>query len=78
LLTLACSTCFLIEPGTTSLGMEPPTMGWTLSRQSLIEKIPYSWISWRHFLSWGSLFLDDSSLCQADLKLARTSPIFPF
>jgi hypothetical protein len=27
LLPLACSACFLIEPKTTSPGMEPPTMG---------------------------------------------------
>jgi hypothetical protein len=27
LLSLACSTCFLIEPRTTSLEMTPPTRG---------------------------------------------------
>jgi hypothetical protein len=27
LLPLACSACFLIEPKTTSPGVEPPTMG---------------------------------------------------
>ena len=27
LLSLACSSCFLIEPRTTSIGMAPPTMG---------------------------------------------------
>jgi hypothetical protein len=30
---------------------------------SLIEKMPYSWISWRHFLTWGSFLYDNSSLC---------------
>ena len=25
-----------------------------------------------HFLSWGSLLLDDSSMCQLDIKLAIT------
>jgi hypothetical protein len=29
-----------------------------------IEKMPYSWIPWRHFLNWGSFLSDDSSLCQ--------------
>jgi len=39
---------------------------------SLIEKMPYSWISWRHFLKGGSLLCDNSSLCQVDI-LNRTS-----
>jgi hypothetical protein len=37
----------------------PPTRGhlpW-----SLIEKMPYSWISWRHFLNWSSFLCDNSS-----------------
>jgi hypothetical protein len=34
---------------TTSPEMVPPTRG--LSPWSLIEKIPYSWVSWRHFLN---------------------------
>jgi hypothetical protein len=37
---------------------------------SLIEKMPYSWISWRHFLKWGSFLCDNSSLCQVDTKPA--------
>jgi hypothetical protein len=35
---------------------------------SLIEKMPYSWISWRHFLNWSSFLCDNSSLCQVDTK----------
>jgi hypothetical protein len=64
LLPLACSACFFIEPKSTSPGMEPTTMGppaW-----SLIEKMPYSWISWRHFLKGSSFLCDNSSLCQVD------------
>ena len=38
---MACSTCFLTEPRTTSPGMAPPTMGWALLYQSLIKKMPY-------------------------------------
>jgi hypothetical protein len=52
LLPQACSACFLLEPKTTSPGMASPTRGpppW-----SLIEKMPYSWVSWRHFLTWSS------------------------
>jgi hypothetical protein len=41
LLLVACSTCFIIKLRTSILGMEPPTMGSTLSNQSLIKKMPY-------------------------------------
>jgi hypothetical protein len=39
---------------------------------SLIEKMPYSWISWRHFPNWSSFLCDNSSLCQVDTKLPST------
>jgi hypothetical protein len=38
---------------------------------SLIEKMPYSWISWRHFLNWSS-FLCDNSSC---VKLTQNQPV---
>jgi hypothetical protein len=59
LLTLVCSVCFLTEPrlpaqrSSHSQGALPP---W-----SLIKKMPYSWISWRHFLNWSSFLYDKSS-----------------
>ena len=49
-----------------SQGMDPPTRGpptW-----SLIEKVPHSWISWRHFPNWHSFLCDNSSLCQGDTQ----------
>jgi hypothetical protein len=70
LLPPACSSCSLIEPRLPAQrwshpqGVFPP---W-----SLIEKMPYSWISWRHFLNWSSFLCDNSSLCQVDTKLAST------
>jgi hypothetical protein len=72
LLPLACSACCLIEPKTTSPGMAPPTLGWALPPWSLIEEMPYSWISWRHFLKGGSCLCDNSSLCQVD---TQTQPV---
>jgi hypothetical protein len=36
---------------TTSPGMKPPIMDGALPDPSLIKKIPYSWILWRHFLN---------------------------
>jgi hypothetical protein len=35
---------------------------------SLIEKMPYGWISWSHFLTWSSFLCDNSSLCQVDTQ----------
>jgi hypothetical protein len=55
LLHLACSACFIIETKTTIPGMKPPTMG-PPTLDQLIEKMPYSWISWKHFLK-GDSFL---------------------
>jgi hypothetical protein len=41
---------------------------WTLPPWSLIEKMPYGWISWRHFLNWSSFLCDNFSLCQVDTQ----------
>jgi hypothetical protein len=58
---LSCSTQdHQSRDGTTHNG---PSHPWPL-----IEKMPYSWISWRHFLNWGSLLCDDSSLSQFDTQ----------
>jgi hypothetical protein len=78
LVIMACSTCFLIKPRTTSLGREPSTMGWALSHKSLIKKkkmpyrLAYSPVLWRHFLNQDPLLSDDCSLYQVDLKLSST------
>jgi hypothetical protein len=61
LLLLACSASLLIEPKTTSPEMAPPTMDWALPPWSPIEKMSYSWISWRHFLKGGSFLCDNSN-----------------
>jgi hypothetical protein len=38
------------------------------SPPSLIEKMPYSWSSWKHFLNGGSFLCDTSSLCRVDTQ----------
>jgi hypothetical protein len=70
LLPLACSALSLIE--------EPrlPAQRWyhpqgAFPPWSLIEKMPYSWISRRHFLNWSS-FLCDNSSC---VKLTQNQPV---
>jgi hypothetical protein len=75
LLPLACSAYFLIEPkdyqprdGPTHKG---PSHPW-----SLIEKMLYSWMSWRHFLTWSSFLCDNSSLGQVDTKLPSTLGLY--
>jgi hypothetical protein len=58
LLPLACSACSLIEPKISSPEMVPPTRGLS---PLITEKMPYSWISWKHFLNWSSFLCDNSS-----------------
>jgi hypothetical protein len=77
LLPMACSACFVIKPRTTSTGVAPPTMGWALLNRWLIEKMPYSFISRRHFLNRDSFLSDDTSLCQVDTKPASTESMCP-
>lgn len=71
-LFLACSTCFLINPRTIGPRIEPQTMGWALHDRSLIEKMPYVWVSCRHFHNWSSLLSDRFSLCKVEMKLEST------
>ena len=47
-LLLACAGCFLLETRTSSSGVAPLTMDGALPQGSFFEKMPYSWISWRH------------------------------
>jgi hypothetical protein len=54
-----CYHCW--EMVTTSPEMVPPTRGLSPLISPLIEKMPHSWISWRHFLNWSSFFSDNSS-----------------
>jgi hypothetical protein len=54
--------------GTTHKGLSHP---W-----SLIEKMPYSWISRMHFPNWSAFLCDNSSLCQVDTKVASTYSIW--
>jgi hypothetical protein len=63
LLHMACSAPFLIKPrdGTTHHG--PALPQW-----SLVKKMPYSWISWRHFLSWSPFLFDDPNMYQVDTR----------
>ena len=70
LLPLACSDCSLIEPRLPAQRWHNPQGD--LPSWSLNEKMPYSWISWRHFPNWSSFLCDNSSLCQVDTKLAST------
>jgi hypothetical protein len=71
------ATYWLASPGLLSLlsyriqdyqPRDGTTQQGALSPRSLIEKMPYSWISWRHFLKRGSFLCDNSSLCQVDTQ----------
>jgi hypothetical protein len=43
----------------TSPEIVPPTRAF--SPWSLIEKMSYTWFSWKHFLKWSSFLCDNSS-----------------
>ena len=73
LLPLACSACSLINPRLPDQRWHHPQGD--LPPWSLIEKMPYSWISWRHFPNWSPFLCDNSSLCQVDTKLASTGSL---
>jgi hypothetical protein len=69
LLPLACSACSLTKP-------RLPAQRWSHPQGafppwSLIEKMPYIWISWRHLPNWSS-FLCDNSSC---VKLTQNQPV---
>lgn len=74
LLIMVFSACFCIEHRTNSPGMAHPQ--WAvpphINHQEMSYRLTCCPILWRHFLSWGSLLSNDSSLCQADIKLAST------
>jgi hypothetical protein len=74
LLPLACSACSLIEP-------RLPAQRWSHPQRafppwSLIEKMPYSWISWRHFLNWSSFLCDNSSCAKLTHKTSQYTLLF--
>jgi len=47
---------------------QPQWAGFPTTPWPLVEKMTYRWVSWRHFLNWGSFFCDNSSLCQVDTQ----------
>lgn len=55
----------LTPPGSPS---SAPVPGCSLPYWSFTEKMPHSWISWKHFLNGGSFLPDDSSLHQVDTQ----------
>jgi hypothetical protein len=75
LLPLPCLACFLIEPRTTSPERHHPQGA--LPPWSLIEKMPYSWISWRHFCKGGSFLYGNSNLCQVNTQNQPVQNLFP-
>lgn len=73
LLLIACSACFLRAISTASPGMVPPSMGWAIPHQSVLKEIFHKLgdraVRWGHILSWCPCSMNDSRLCQVDIKL---------
>lgn len=66
---MACATCFLREPRTTSPGIGPPTMGRVFPYQSLVKKMLHR-PSCSHFMGAFSPLEMTLILYQLDIKLA--------
>jgi hypothetical protein len=71
LLHLACSACSLIEPRLPAQRWHHPQGD--LPPWSLIEKMPYSWISWKHFPNSCSFLCDNSSCVKLTHKTSQYS-----
>jgi hypothetical protein len=69
LLPLACSACSIIEPRLPAQRWHHPQGAFP--PWSLIEKMPHSWISWRHFLTWSSFLCDNSSCVKLTHKTSQ-------
>lgn len=67
--SMACSVYSLIQSKTTCWGVGPSTS--IIHQGNAPHRLASTPISWKHFLTWGSLF-PDSSLCQVYKKLTRT------
>ena len=72
LLPLAWSACSLIEGRLAAQRWHHPQGD--LLPWSLIEKMPYSWISWRHFLKGDSFLCDNSSLLSSGHTKPASTP----
>lgn len=70
LLLTACLLCFPKNTRSISSVLSPPTMGWSIPYQSIINTLHACLL--RHFLKWDSVLLDDLSLGQDYIKLAST------
>lgn len=58
------------QPRTISPGRNHPQ--WVGPCPTITKKMPSSWILCRHFLNWGSLLSDNSSLCAMGNLLQKT------
>lgn len=78
-LLMSESTCFIIDLRTSSLGGDTThsDLGLPTSvinqKKKMAHRLPCRPVWWWHFISWGSLFPNDSVLCWVDRKLASTT-----
>lgn len=75
LMAFSASLLYNTEPplqgGTIQSGLDPPMS--TVNRDNVPNRLAYRSIWWKHFVSWGSFFLDDSSMCQSWQKTNQHS-----
>lgn len=81
LLLKACSTCFLTHPRTTSAGVAQATVSLVPLYQLSIKKEAPQACSQVNFMGAyfkrGSLFQNDSGICQVNIKTSQNTHIHP-
>lgn len=74
LLPMGFLILLFLHPGTTRSYTTPNGLGTPNQPRTkkILHELAHRTIRWGYFLSWGSLFPNDSSLCQLDVELAST------
>lgn len=75
--SLACSSCFFIQPRTTCTDRGGPAhrkLG-PSAEVTNQEKCARKPVWWKQFLLWGSLLPDDPNLCQSEKQLCGTASL---
>lgn len=66
---------YSLGPGITSLTVGAGPSHVNHESRKFSQRLTHQSIWWRHFLSWGPLFQNDSSLCQVGTKLDSIMPM---
>lgn len=71
---LACSACYLTQPRAYCPGMTPPTIGWVLSHQALIKKLPLCLPTCQSYAEIFSSLVPSAQICLALCQVDKNQP----